>query len=653
MEIMKKMDNLFELICGEKVILERVYVEMNFSDGKKIHPRLSQKSTEKNKTILDFDCGDELISFRLIAEEDDNVLFLKAEAECSLNFLDPPRKFAGENGVIIYAGGLGKVNKVLAHYPANPFWTRPYVGESTIEIPPKSISLMVQNGDDISYYLPVPTNTCKTEISGINKGITIALSSYCSGYNRISGYFMVVSNGTDPYEAVDKLFKVARQKNIIQVPLRCERSYPEQFNYFGWCSWDAFYHNISDAGITHKVEEFCQKNIPLKWMIIDDGWSCVKDWKLTSIKEDRSKFPYGLKEFIFSMKQNYGVQFVGVWHSFMGYWLGIEKNSEIYDDLKDYLFETKTGSVIPDCTSAKGEKFWRTWHSYLKEQGVDFLKIDTQGSLKGQICDELSVIEAASKMHEGIENSVKDYFEGNVINCMGITQENIFNRAVTGISRNSDDFFPKKENGFDEHLMQNAYNSVFHNQLYYCDWDMWWSRHESARKSSILRAISGGPVYVSDKVGETDPEMILPLIEYNGRILRCDQSARPTVDCLFTNCQKGNRCVKLFNTVGENGVMAIFNITESKKSATADVRISDIKGIDYTLDYVCYSYKEKKYFYFEKHTVLSITCAYSEAEILNFYPVKDGKVMLGDLTKYVSSASAIKEEMDVKKLFFG
>lgn len=94
--------------------------------------------------------------------------------------------------------------------------------------------------------------------------------------------------------------------------------------------------------------------------------------------------------------------------------------------------------------------------------------------------------------------------------------ENILSRPTSAISRNSDDFMPNKENGFVEHLLQNAYNSVYHDELYYCDWDMFWTKHEDAVKHSLLRAISGGPIYVSDQIGDTNPDVLKPLAYHNG-----------------------------------------------------------------------------------------------------------------------------------------
>ena len=49
-----------------------------------------------------------------------------------------------------------------------------------------------------------------------------------------------------------------------------------------------------------------------------------------------------------------------------------------------------------------------------------------------------------------------------------------------------------------------------------------------ALKNSVLRAISGGPIYVSDKLGESQADMLRPLTLSDGRILRTDRPAVPT-----------------------------------------------------------------------------------------------------------------------------
>ena len=103
---------------------------------------------------------------------------------------------------------------------------------------------------------------------------------------------------------------------------------------------------------------------------------------------------------------------------------------------------------------------------------------------------------ATRGMHGALEGAAA-YFDGAVINCMGMAAENMFSRPQTAVARNSDDFMPKREDGFAEHLLQNAYNTPYQGELYVCDWDMFWTSHEDGLRHSLLRAISGGPVYFS------------------------------------------------------------------------------------------------------------------------------------------------------------
>ena len=39
----------------------------------------------------------------------------------------------------------------------------------------------------------------------------------------------------------------------------------------------AFYHAVTAEKIVSKMEEFREKNIPIKWIMIDDGWGCISD----------------------------------------------------------------------------------------------------------------------------------------------------------------------------------------------------------------------------------------------------------------------------------------------------------------------------------------------------------------------------------------
>lgn len=91
---------------------------------------------------------------------------------------------------------------------------------------------------------------------------------------------------------------------------------------------------------------------------------------------------------------------------------------------------------------------------------------------------------------------------------------------------------------------------------------MFQSKHPYAEMHAAARAVSGGPVYVSDKPGVHDPQLLKRLVFPDGTILRTQSPARPTVDCLFKNVMEdGVTALKIWsrNHAG-GGVVAAFNV---------------------------------------------------------------------------------------------
>jgi hypothetical protein len=170
-------------------------------------------------------------------------------------------------------------------------------------------------------------------------------------------------------------------------------------------------------------------------------------------------------------------------------------------------------------------------------------------------------------IQNGIDTAADKYFDGALINCMGMPSECMFNRT-SAVSRCSDDFMPESREWFAKNILQCSYNGLLQGQFYVNDWDMWWTDDEQAVKNSLCRAISGGPIYVSDKIGRTDPEVLKPLCLPDGRIIRADESATPTADCLTSDPTKSERIFKIRNRLGCCGVCAVFNINAENKTVS-------------------------------------------------------------------------------------
>ncbi|MBD5472113.1 MAG: hypothetical protein HDR20_04210 [Lachnospiraceae bacterium] len=484
--------------------------------------------------------------------------------------------------------------KITAMYLFNEWWTRPAFVNGFQDIPDFTQAAFFKYKDWFACFVPMVGREFKSYmVSGTETEICLEMTAYLGGQKEIDEPLYLLAEGSTLAEAVHKAFVWLAEYKEIR--LREKRRIPEMFQFLGWCSWDAFYREVSEEKIRHKAEELMEKNVPVKWMIIDDGWLSVQDELLYDFAPDKEKFPNGFKSMIRDIKAKGDIKWFGVWHALGGYWGGILKESNL--DVKEYpyLYRTVNGKIIP--SPQTGERFYRDWYQELRQEEIDFVKVDGQSAVPYYFENSLPVSEAARGMNQALESGAS-YMDGAIINCMGMAMESILARPTSAISRNSDDFVPDKENGFAEHLLQNAYNAVYHNELYCCDWDMFWTEHEDCVKHSLLRAVSGGPVYFSDRIGKTNPEVLKPLVYEDGRILMMDRAAKPTEDCVFLNPMEGG-VLKLHNVAswgqsGKGGGIAAYNLTGQRQSY--NFKPADIPDIEMSDAYWVYDFFGKKVF---------------------------------------------------------
>ncbi len=499
-----------------------------------------------------------------------------------------------EKPIRVYLPTAERPEKITAMYMYNEWWTRPAFVTSFQEIPDLTQVAYFKYNDRFVCFIPMVGREFKTYMAGgTETEICLEMTAWLGGQKEIDEPLYLLTEAPTLTEAVHKAFVwLAEYKGIR---MREERRIPEMFKFLGWCSWDAFYTEVSEEKIRQKADELMEKNVPVRWMIIDDGWLSVQDEKIYDFVPDKKKFPDGFKNMIEEIREKGDIRWFGVWHALGGYWGGILQGSDLALKESSYLYKTVNGKLIPSPQSGAG--FYRDWYEGLSQEGIDFVKVDGQSAVPYYFENSLPVSEAARGMDQALESG-GFYMDGAILNCMGMAMESILARPVSAISRNSDDFMPKKENGFAEHLLQNAYNAIYHNELYCCDWDMFWTKHEDSVKHSLLRAISGGPVYFSDKIGDTIPEVLKPLTYLDGRILMMERSARPTEDCIFSDPME-NGVLKLHNVAawgqtGRGGGIAAYNLTGQRQKYT--FKPVDISDMDVADTYWVYDFFEKKSF---------------------------------------------------------
>lgn len=557
----------------------------------------------------------------------------------------------------------------------SPFWCMPFFGRDLNNLPKLTQQLLAFDGNKWHCVVPVCDNVFKSVIEGSENGnyFKIVMSLNTSSITECSNQLAYVyETGSEPHELVRSCTERAAKMRAYPIKARNEREYPEMFEYLGWCSWDSMHIHICHEGLIEKAQEFADKNVPVKFAILDDMWAnipsfralakdasfddmvhCMHRGKLDCFEGAPERFPDGIKAAIDEMK-TLGIDNVGIWFPTTGYWKGFLPEGKDAKALADILGVTsnfvwthavdsddETMIIVkPDAEST--EKFFDEMCRRVKTWNGDFVKIDNQGFHK---CfkDMVPIGESSKNVQNAIDKAVNKYFDGSMINCMGMASECMFNRPDTAVSRCSDDFCPESRDWFAKNILQCSYNSLLQGQLYFNDWDMWWTDDEQAFKNSICRAISGGPIYVSDKIGRTRAEVLKPLALKNGRILRPDLCASPSPDCLTVNPTTGGKIFKIQNKVGNCGVMAVFNVDRENREVSGTISPKDIPALKKSGLYAYYEYFSKAYGILAYDDALELTLKDNDkVAIYTFVPVVDDYAVIGRTDLFIG-VKAVEE----------
>lgn len=577
------------------------------------------------------------IFIKITDEEYENCQLGTIEIKLENSYFKDNHYLEMERPVQLYLPLTEIPEKITAFYLFLEWWTRPSFTDTFKDIPEKTQVALFKFKDHYGCFIPMVGEAFKASLNnGTETELGIEMTALVGGIKELKEPLYIFSESRTVDRAVKKVFKaLAKYKGI---KLRDERRVPEIFKFLGWCSWDAVYKEVDEKAIRDKARELTEKAVPIRWMIIDDGWMTSQGELLCDFIPDGVKFPNGFKKLTDDIKSESMVDSIGVWHALGGYWSGIDPESDLRIEERPYLFETVNGKVVPSPTT--GAAFYKDWYRYLRNQGIDFVKVDGQSSIPSFFENSIPIARAARGLNEALEEGAA-YLDNTIINCMGMAMENILARPSSAISRNSNDFYPVDEESFAEHLIENAYNAIYHNEVFNCDWDMFWTTHKHNIKHSLLRAISGGPVYISDKIGETNPEVLEPLSYLDGEVLMMDRSARPTEDCVFIDPLKDG-ILKLQNIASygqdqKGGGIALFNLAPVKQS----FRLSpgDISDLTESNAYWIYDYFNRKAFILKKDESFEEVL---EPEAFSWYVVLPKKKLgtpLGLINKYVGFTS--------------
>ncbi|CAG8596289.1 3246_t:CDS:2, partial [Cetraspora pellucida] len=499
-------------------------------------------------------------------------------------------------------GGIRNLIQYVVLQRFSAWWMIPITGISKLDIQHKDVLyiLIQQSSGHYVSLIPMASDGCICSFRSDHKGGLILFIINDSGGDSDARF--VVGRGNDPYITAKACMNFINEINgINSVKANSSIETKERFDYdhIGYCTYNGFEGREGQQPIFDVLSSLDTIGVHIGYFILDDGWQQVnKNRQLQNFEPKAELYPDGFKGIISNIKEKFPyIKYFGVWHTLWGYWNGVDPNSELSNV---YRLERVNHSdeIIHLIIPQDIHKFYNDFYDYLKDQGVGMVKVDSQGSFDLIDYGQSRHRRWWKEYHDALEINSKEYFDNRIIYCMAHSP-NIIQQVLSGscsnddmpisrpLFRNSDDYFPNIYESHAWHIYVNTKNSMWTSTM--CsllDWDMFQSHHRFGEYHAAARAISGGPLYITDIPNKHNSDVlekcIVNIPTFNTytsaldsshdaslstklstklpqRILRSENPALSSLSSLFLDSTKVDNLLQICNWNNKIGVLGLWN----------------------------------------------------------------------------------------------
>ncbi|MDA9260359.1 Sip1-related alpha-galactosidase [Puniceicoccaceae bacterium] len=476
--------------------------------------------------------------------------------------------------------------------------------------------------------------------------------------------------GNSPYEATDKVWDQVFESGYVSAQPRADKTFPEEpYGYLGWCSWEHYKRNISEKVIRDAFETLEASKAPFRWVMVDDGYFTEIGRKLVSMEPAPRKFPNGWGP-VTSLKNEDGIKWIGIWRNMLGYMEGIHPDNTM-PEMKGQLAKGKVTKprslvkgayMVPAETPEGAQALHDMMALHAVESGFDFTKVDFQtkcfdlygglGNAARSSQYNNAALEAACK-----ENGLP------LLNCISQPNINSLQFSYSALSRSSPDYNQADKNKNKCNVYQSFANHLWMGQTVWGDLDMFHSHDErDVKPMAIARAISGGPVYISDEPSKIHPDVLIPFAYEDGKLLRTAAPAILLPESFFIHPFRDDHVFRVVAPM-EDGVAAIalFNFTESGKTLESGFTAKDYGYAGELLSNgTAWTAPAEGLLVYDRETksVVELGEGFTtevskfDAKLFLLYPKVKGWVVIGRVDKYLPAAAVQVKSISESQVVF-
>ena len=237
-----------------------------------------------------------------------------------------------------------------------------------------------------------------------------------------------------------------------------------------------------------------------------------------------------------------------------------------------------------------------------------------------------------------------------MLNCNWHQTVNLLYSGNSVVGRCSEDYSVGKLQKAKAHLYHSYASIPWLGQIAWGDHDMFHSNDKFAgRMMAVSKAISGGPVYLSDDPVHFKDENITPLCYNNGELLRPIAPASPIPDDLFLEMEDTSLYRVIAPLANSSAVMVVYNFAENNQKKKLSISEDDYKNASgmiqpYPGEWEVPAEGIYLYDWYEQQGQLLNEPFTTEMEgfcdkLFIITPVKNGWSVIGRPDKYLSAAA--------------
>lgn len=507
----------------------------------------------------------------------------------------------------------------------------------------------IETPKKLIYYFEPGSNfpTIKPETGEIPNGVKAVIYSHKRGYDvlfllpgthieaqRYRGvllYFNGYNLGTIVRKIIESLLELTGRKTRV---LEQKPKVPKWFQTLGWSTLMAYGTDLSHEKVMNAVWSLKQHGYTPGYVLLENGWQHEENNALVDFGAHPQKFPGGIKGLVKELKAA-GVKHLGVWHPLTGAGVG----GMTHELAEKYLGEQKKGqNHILGNNLGKAFEFFHDYYRSLRDEGVSFVQI-------GESPHPLDLSINYEKLQCAIEAAAVIHFDCPPVNADGLNNENPLFWPISPISRVSEVHMPTSLEEIQNQIRNSLLNATFYQDLLLPDFGPWCTKSIYSEMQALFHSLSRTLHLLGDPPGDHQKLLLKKIALPSGKVLQADTCPSVSSSSLFIDPENDKEIFKACTMTHGCGALALFNLSNAKRSLKGIVSLDDFEKLVGNL-FAVYSHRHGFVGLIKHDEELEVSLKPDSCDLLLFCPVVKGVAVVGFHNFYLSPAPLLQVDIE-------